>query len=142
MVRGTASFYDGDLLYWARRLGRHPELPPSKASLLKRQQGRCAWCGLLFRDLDDLMESDHRLPRSCNGADAPHNRQLLHGHCHDQKTAKNDLLPRRQYPPREATGSGSAGPQVPTASAGRVRGAQDKGHPSRSRVNQKAHAQF
>ena len=88
-VRADASPYDGDLLYWASRLGRHPELSPSKADLLKRQNGRCAWCGLLFTDVEELIESDHTLPRSLGGSDRRANRQLLHGHCHDQKTARD-----------------------------------------------------
>jgi RNA-directed DNA polymerase len=87
MVRRDASPYDGNGLYWARRLGRHPELPASKAALLRRQQGRCAWCGRYFSALGDLMESDHRTPRSQGGSDAAANRQLLHAHCHDAKTA-------------------------------------------------------
>lgn len=49
-VRSHASIYDGNLLYWASRLGRHPELPTSKANLLKRQQGRCARCGSFLHD--------------------------------------------------------------------------------------------
>jgi len=28
--------YDGDLLYWSARMGRHPELAPQVARLLKR----------------------------------------------------------------------------------------------------------
>jgi len=97
LVRGTASLFDGDIVYWAQRLGRHPELPKTKAHLLKRQQGRCAWCGLVFTHLDELMESDHRVPKSLGGCDRPDNRQLLHGHCHDAKTAQDGSY----YPPSE-----------------------------------------
>ncbi len=85
-VKGAASPFDGDVVYWASRLGRHPELPKSKAFLLKRQQGRCARCGLVFLTLNELMESDHRLPRVLGGHDGSANRQLLHSHCHDAKT--------------------------------------------------------
>src|SRR6185295_17924917 len=74
-VRGSKTPYDGDLLYWARRLGHHPELPTSKAALLKRQHGRCAWCGLLFVTMDDVMEVDHKVPRARGGSSMPHNRQ-------------------------------------------------------------------
>lgn len=95
MVKGTASLFDGDVVYWAKRLGRHPELPKSKAHLLKRQEGRCAWCGLLFTHLDELMESDHTVPKALGGSDHPGNRQLLHGHCHDAKTAQDGSLRRR-----------------------------------------------
>ena len=87
LVRRDASPYDGNWRYWASRLGRHPELPTGKATLLKRQRGRCAWCGRYFTELGDLLESDHRTPRSRGGPDAIDNRQLLHAHCHADKTA-------------------------------------------------------
>jgi len=91
-VQADASLYDGNILYWASRLGRHPELSQSKAILLKRQKGRCASCGLLFTNVHEVVENDHRVPRSAGGPDALHNRQLLHGHCHDQKTANDGRL--------------------------------------------------
>ena len=91
-VKGDASPFDGDWVYWASRLGRHPELPNSKAILLKRQHGRCARCGLVFTRLDELVEDDHRTPRRFGGTQAYDNRQLLHGHCHDQKTAADGSL--------------------------------------------------
>jgi RNA-directed DNA polymerase len=87
MVRRDASPYDGNRRYWATRLGRHPLLPPSTARLLKQQRGRCTWCGRYFTELGDLLERDHRIPRSSGGPDLLANRQLLHAHCHDQKTA-------------------------------------------------------
>ena len=42
----TRSPYDGDWLYWSRRLGHHPNVSPRIARLLKQQQGRCRACGL------------------------------------------------------------------------------------------------
>jgi RNA-directed DNA polymerase len=94
-VKGDASFFDGNVVYWASRLGRHPELPKSKAELLKRQQGRCARCGLFFTDRHEVMESDHRRPRSLGGQDGIQNRDLVHRHCHDQKTAADGSNRRR-----------------------------------------------
>jgi RNA-directed DNA polymerase len=85
-VVDTRSVYDGDWAYWARRLGRHPTLPREVALLLKRQEGKCAACGLYFRD-GDVKERDHLLPVVFGGEDGP--RQLLHGHCHDIKTAQD-----------------------------------------------------
>jgi RNA-directed DNA polymerase len=41
--------------------------------------------------MDDVLEVDHKVPRARGGSNMPHNRQLLHGHCHDVKTAKIDL---------------------------------------------------
>jgi RNA-directed DNA polymerase len=86
-VEKDRSPFDGDVRYWASRLGRHPELPNSKAILLKRQHGRCAWCGRLFQTMDELTEVDHIQPLVQQGANELANRQLLHGHCHDAKTA-------------------------------------------------------
>ncbi len=87
-VRDTASVYDGNWLYWARRMGRYPDLPREVATLLKRQQGRCAYCGLYFQ-AGDVVERDHLIPLVLGGNDSTHNRQLLHGHCHDRKTAQD-----------------------------------------------------
>jgi RNA-directed DNA polymerase len=85
-VKGAASPFDGDILYWASRLGRHPELSKRKATLLRRQHGRCAWCGLVFTRLEEVIECDHISPTSLGGDGGEMNRQLLHGHCHDAKT--------------------------------------------------------
>lgn len=92
-VQGARSPFDGDWAYWASRLGHHPELPNRIAVALRRQQGRCAGCGLYFREGDDLLESDHVVPRSAGGTHAYRNRQVLHGHCHDQKTAADRAAP-------------------------------------------------
>jgi RNA-directed DNA polymerase len=85
-VQGTKSVYDGDWAYWATRLGRHPALTQTEAQLLKWQKGRCRWCGLRFTT-EDLLEIDHIRPLSTGGKDKLTNKQLLHGHCHDAKTA-------------------------------------------------------
>jgi len=91
-VTGTRSPYDGDWVYWATRLGRHPELPRTWATLLKRQGGRCAWCGLYFKHGEDMVERDHIIPTSRGGDGKTTNLQLLHGHCHDVKTAKDQAV--------------------------------------------------
>ena len=85
-VQGARSPFDGDWAYWARQQGHHPDLPHRAARLLRQQQGRCAWCGLYFRD-GDLPEVDHVIPAWKGGRDTWANWQLLHRHCHDQKTA-------------------------------------------------------
>jgi RNA-directed DNA polymerase len=87
-VRGTASPYNGDLAYWARRLRDHPLTTGRLAVLLQRQRSACARCGLLFTD-QDCIEVDHLVPRSLGGADESANMQALHGHCHDHKTAED-----------------------------------------------------
>ena len=87
-VRGTASPYDGNLIYWAQRLKEHPLTDSRTGYLLKLQQGRCAGCGLHFRD-SDLLETDHIIPKRLGGDDRIMNLQLMHRHCHDRKTARD-----------------------------------------------------
>ncbi|MFB6276725.1 MAG: group II intron reverse transcriptase/maturase [Halothece sp.] len=84
-VKGDKSPYDGDLIYWSSRMGKHPEMPKRTASLLKKQKGKCAHCGLFFRD-GDLLETDHIVPKSKGGKNEYKNCQLLHRHCHDEKS--------------------------------------------------------
>ena len=44
--------------------------------------------GLYFQDRDiPTMEGDHIVPKSLGGKDGYENLQLLHGHCHDEKTS-------------------------------------------------------
>ncbi|MBE9108110.1 HNH endonuclease [Nodosilinea sp. LEGE 07298] len=74
-----------DWLYWSQRLGKHPELPTRVAVLLKRQSGKCPAYGLYFR-AEDRMEVDHVLPLCQGGGSRYSNLQLLHRHCHDNKT--------------------------------------------------------
>jgi RNA-directed DNA polymerase len=85
-VQGDRSPFDGDWVYWGTRLGRHPNLPGRVALLLRVQKGACCWCKLHFRD-GDVLEVDHILPAILGGTDGYSNRQLLHRHCHDEKTA-------------------------------------------------------
>lgn len=84
-VQGNRSPYDGDWAYWSGRQGRYPGVSAGVATLLKRQRGKCNWCGLYFKP-GDILENDHIDP---NGSDALPNRQMLHRHCHDVKTAKD-----------------------------------------------------
>ncbi len=87
-VKGDKSPYDGDLVYWSSRMGKHPEMPNREAHLLRQQKGKCTHCGLNFRE-DDLLEVDHIIPTSLGGKDEWNNLQLLHRHCHDVKTASD-----------------------------------------------------
>mgnify|MGYP000196787747 CR=1 FL=1 len=90
-VKGELSPYDGNLVYWSTRMGNNPEMPNRVAKLLKKQKGKCIHCGLFFRE-DDVMEIDHRIPKSQGGKDSYDNWQLLHRHCHDTKTAIDGSL--------------------------------------------------
>ncbi len=90
-VAGHRSPYDGDWVYWSTRRGRYPTVGPRLATLLKRQGGRCAYCGLFFQH-DDQLEVDHI---SGHRRDSRYsNLQALHGHCHDAKTREHgEYLP-------------------------------------------------
>lgn len=90
-VKGNKSPYDGDWLYWCKRMGKHPEIPIKVATLLKIQKGKCVFCGNYFKDGDSL-EVDHLIPRSQGGSSDYKNLQLLHRHCHDNKTASDGSL--------------------------------------------------
>lgn len=85
-VRGTASPYDGNLLYWSQRLQTHPLMHTRKAKLLQKQKGKCRWCELHFRD-EDIMEIDH-IDHN-HGNNALSNLMLIHLHCHDERHAKH-----------------------------------------------------
>ena len=82
-VKGNRSPYDGDWVYWGTRQGRHPDVSPRLARLLKVQRGRCRYCGLFFQR-DNRIEVDHINGNRRDSRSA--NLQALHGHCHDAKT--------------------------------------------------------
>jgi RNA-directed DNA polymerase len=85
-VKGEDSPFNGNLVYWSTRMGKHPNMPTRQALLLKKQKGICPWCCLHFRE-EDILEVDHILATVLGGKDEYKNLQLLHGHCHDEKTA-------------------------------------------------------
>ncbi len=105
-VKGESSPYDGNLVYWSKRKGENPEMPSKVSNILKRQKGKCTHCGLYFRE-DDVMEVDHRIPKSLGGKDSNDNWQLLHRHCHDIKTAFDGSLGTQ-------SGCNSAKPKPPS----------------------------
>jgi RNA-directed DNA polymerase len=90
-VKGESSTYDGNLVYWSTRMGNNPEMPSRVSKLLKKQKGKCTHCGLFFRE-NDVIEVDHRIPKSQGGKDSYDNWELLHRHCHDTKTALDGSL--------------------------------------------------
>ena len=87
-VKGNKSPYDGDWTYWSARIGKHPGIKNEVGTLLKRQKNKCAYCGLTFRPRD-LIDVDHIIPRSQGGDNTYKNKQVLHRHCHDSKTAED-----------------------------------------------------
>jgi RNA-directed DNA polymerase len=88
-VQKGKSFYDGDEIYWAKRLsGGYGDITPSKAKMLKSQDGKCAYCGAVFKN-GDLMEAHHKTHKANGGMDKYGNLILMHRHCHDQYHAEH-----------------------------------------------------
>ena len=98
-VKGYSSPYDGMTSYWASRMGKHPEMKSSLARHLKKQKGKCNVCQLTFKP-GDLLELDHIIPQKAGGHKFKNNLQVLHRHCHDDKT-KTDLLTIKRYKIRQ-----------------------------------------
>jgi RNA-directed DNA polymerase len=86
-VQARRSPYDGDEVYWSTRQGYYPGVSKRVATLLKRQAGKCRYCGYYFK-IGDVLEVDHIIPRAAGGGDAYTNWQLLHRYCHVEKTAR------------------------------------------------------
>ena len=84
-VKDDKSPYDGDKVYWGKRLSQSKELTTKEQNLLKIQKGKCAICHKEFQT-GDLWEVDHIIPRCKGGKDTYDNLQLVHAHCHDLKT--------------------------------------------------------
>jgi RNA-directed DNA polymerase len=87
-VKGEKSPFDGDWRYWSARRGAYPGVSTEVATLLKKQQGKCQWCKAYFGE-EDLMEVDHIIPHEYGGGHEYANKQLLHRHCHDTKSAQD-----------------------------------------------------
>jgi RNA-directed DNA polymerase len=94
-VRGEASPYDGNLLYWAKRLKQHPLVKNEKAKLLQKQRWQCPRCGLYFKE-EDVLEIDHDIPLALGGSKGTNNKSVYHRHCHDEKTARDMALIARR----------------------------------------------
>jgi len=83
------SYYDGDTVYWAERLSKgYGNITPSKAKMLKRQDGICPVCKCRFGN-EDLPEAHHIHPRHLGGEDKYTNLVLVHLHCHDKIHREN-----------------------------------------------------
>lgn len=84
-IKGEASPYNGDHIYWLERMEKYSGYSKSISKLLKRQGCKCALCGEPFT-MWDVIEADHIIPRAKGGADNYKNLQALHKHCHVQKS--------------------------------------------------------
>lgn len=94
-VKGNASPFDGNLIYWATRTGRSPLIPPYKTRLIKLQNGRCGICRKFFLP-EDTIERDHIVPKSLGGENRLKNVQAVHRDCHLAKTKLDRMEIRRK----------------------------------------------
>lgn len=92
-VKGNKSPYDGDWAYWGNRLKTYTVLKPKVHLLLKKQNAKCNWCGLQFKS-NDQWEVDHIIARIDGGKNELKNLQLIHRHCHHEKTGMEN---RKRY---------------------------------------------
>jgi len=86
VVQRDRSPYDGDALYWSRRMGAHPELPRNLARLLRAQEGFCPGCGLFFKP-GDQMKVVRRC--ACRTYGTPEQAVLVHEHCQDSPDVRS-----------------------------------------------------
>lgn len=93
-VKGSASPFDGNLIYWADRTGSSILIPPNKTRLIKEQNGRCGICGNYFLP-DDIIERDHIIPKALGGKNLRSNVHAVHRHCHLEKTRSEMFEIRR-----------------------------------------------
>ena len=84
-VKGSASPFDGNHLYWSQRLPSYQGFNTTKIRLFKKQDGRCAICKQRF-NIEDMLELDHIIPISQKGIDPTSNLRLLHIHCNIRNT--------------------------------------------------------
>ena len=84
-IKGNASPYDGNHLYWVERTEKYSGFNNRISKLIRIQKGCCNWCKESFTPMD-YIEVDHIIPRSKGGSDRYKNLQALHKHCHIQKS--------------------------------------------------------
>lgn len=93
-VQNIRSPFDGDWVYWSKRMCDNPTTPKKVGTLLMKQKGICTFCKTYLSSVDK-MEIDHIIPRIKGGKNTLDNLQLLHAHCHDSKTITDGSLERR-----------------------------------------------
>ena len=90
-VKGKASPYNGDDLYWTKRIGeKYKNSEPQKARLIKKQEGYCKICGLKFQT-EDKLEKHHITSLKDGGNNSDKNLMVVHLHCHDIIHGKSEV---------------------------------------------------
>jgi RNA-directed DNA polymerase len=85
-IKGDESPYSNSI-YWALRSNKNSPYNTRVTKLLQNQKQICPWCKEKFTTFDSVnWEVDHTLPKSKGGKDIYTNLQLLHKHCHMEKT--------------------------------------------------------
>lgn len=93
-VKGTASPFDGNSIYWAKRTGKSILIPSYKSRLIQEQLGRCGICGDPFLP-EDIIERDHIIPKALGGKNIRSNVHAVHRYCHLNKTKAEMVIYRR-----------------------------------------------
>ena len=93
-VKGIASPFDGNSIYWAKRTGKSIMIPTYKSRLIQEQKGRCGICGDSFLP-DDLIERNHIIPKALGNKNIRSNIHAVHRYCHLNKTKAEMLSIRR-----------------------------------------------
>ena len=94
-VKGSASPFDGNHIYWANRTGKSILIPSYKSQLIKDQNGRCGLCRDFFLP-DDIIERDHIIPKHLGGKNIRSNVHAVHRYCHLNKTKAEISAYRRR----------------------------------------------
>lgn len=97
-VKDTHSPYNGDHMYWTKRLSSYDHYGYTKTKLIKRQKSQCGICNHFFIT-GDLLEVDHITPISHGGKRTDTNLQVVHSRCHVSKITF-DISTERSVPKR------------------------------------------
>jgi RNA-directed DNA polymerase len=90
-IKSTKSPFDGDHIYWSKRTQKYNAFSKTKRDLLTTQNGRCNLCNTFFLT-GDTIEIDHIQRLADGGKDILSNQQLLHRHCHEVKSRKEQSI--------------------------------------------------
>ncbi len=91
-VQGEKSPFDGDYIYWAKRLAKYSNLSDSMVGMMNSQNFKCTICNETFV-LGERLEIDHIVPKSRGGSYNYSNLQLVHRICQVGKTRDENAPP-------------------------------------------------